>query len=1199
MIREIGAEEAAALAGSLTLISENLHHLARLESLAVCALAGASVGRRSVNRSLGRKLLNESLAAWVGRGDDPSETLATEAFTYNGGTHVFVAPDGESLFSLGIIAAVIVRSKRLGADYLRAANGLIQGICAISDLIVERVGLCRNAPGKEYQMDISVPSERDLRLFMGAVRITKSEKRALMSRTVLTPLDLDALSAMPGKILLPDPPYATTRLINTPILRARGGDLIVLAPHRLVEAGVRRLLDMAADMGMSAVLAEECHLQICHSVNQNLLRLGLRQSNVPPLQARTQLKNSFAEHALYQCDQDKIIHLALFTDALNDSARGDDVWETEELERELHAASDTLNRALAESEPPTSAWMSVVVIGSLGRDHVLYQSHGKDVKRELLLFHASELETLVIAEGADCSPLLLWKYARALRELESRCTVVSWAPLDLYALWRDRGRAFPMGVNVMSILPSFGTRLRERAVKRYDWHAIPSRTPGSMVEVGIADAPEQPIFVPRHRSGRVEIAVERPAGFIWVVSTDELGEARPDSITYMEIGRMISFWISEFSRVLVTEFTSLGAGSEVIVVEYKFLTSNDDEPAPSSYHITQLPPAGIQISIHPRFIERYDDSNSLERRFAADVVRAVLGLGASSGVGSAVEEALAVVAPVGVKRMMHRVHTGEWPEFIAAEYLSRPRFPHAADLILVHRRVLQTSPLSRALTSSQESAEWLNVAVGGIYKELRGILAGYEGGDMLRRLLENNEALVYEDALHKMTLASQLACYLSVETVYDRLLEDVPRRAAASIATRFLVEHVVAEPPLGSRLLNDLEFDWILALAHQIVTLGMASDVARFELAAVRVRINEGDLVVDRGTYEEAGHGSLRALTREEVARESVRDRVRSCRVSPREVDQSEFLKDLDIAVSTEFGVSLTQLALVFGEAIALAQDNNAIVVKVLRSAFVRRLVESLPMHEGEVESALRALTLEPRPKYVTAPPGFDSNDIWPWRFNRGLSYVRRPFVLVQGVEGVELWFTPGHMHRASRNLIALITSGRLKARSKILAQVMGKFTEESSNVFNENVVRVLRERGFVVLSQVAKIGRERITDPSGNSLGDIDVLCLDVVKRRVIAIECKDFEMARAPHEVRCDQEALFVSVSGRRSAQEKHLRRVDWLRQHVTSVVSFMGGDSTVAGWTVEGAFVFSSPLISPLLGRASIPVWTLHEIANGQGP
>jgi hypothetical protein len=114
-----------------------------------------------------------------------------------------------------------------------------------------------------------------------------------------------------------------------------------------------------------------------------------------------------------------------------------------------------------------------------------------------------------------------------------------------------------------------------------------------------------------------------------------------------------------------------------------------------------------------------------------------------------------------------------------------------------------------------------------------------------------------------------------------------------------------------------------------------------------------------------------------------------------------------------------------------------------------------------------------------------------------------------------------------------------------------------------------------------------------GRTLGDIDVLAVDVSARRIFAVECKDFQMARMPHEVRTDLEELFISNGNKPCAQERHRRRIEWLKENVDVALASMNVDASQGEWQVEGAFAFSAALISPLLGRAVLPIWTVSEL------
>ncbi len=1203
-MRVFDRDEIAALAGGLVLVPKNLHHLARLESLALCAVAASPTGTRLFSRTSARKLLNGLFADWVGFADDPCEVLATEAFTYNGGTHILISPEPNSLFALRLLSVLIARSEKLSPSYRHIATGLVQGICALSDLVVSRAGLQRNAKVPPIEKDISVPPQNDLNRILSAVRIKKAELDYLLTRTMLRIVDIESICLATVGLSLSSVPHETEHLQVRPLLRLKD-EIVILAPHRLTEALVHRIVQLATEMGVHETLANEYHLRTFLVVDSHLLRLGLRSIS-DGLPARTNLSDVLVTHAIYRCDNDKVLHVAVVSDALHVGGAGIGAeWSMSELEEEIISARVAVRSWLANATPPDSEWLSLVIIGGIGRTFNISMATPPLNEPALLVFSAAELETIVLAEGAECSPLLLWRYAQARRDLESNCEFFSWSPLDAYAFWHDRDYVFPANVNMLMVDSSFGRGLREHAVAKYDWHAIPTPRWNGTIEVGLAEGPEQPIYVPRGSQGsRLEIAVERPGLVMWVVSPADFDLVKQENrANWLDVGRMIAYWLSEFSGHLAVEFANLGTASAVVIVEFSILAQRKTEDREvEHYRITPISPRAVRVEIYLTFVESYDDTNAVERAFGADLARCILLLGdmTADSVAAAVELALDTVAPIGVKRMMHCINTGQIPEFIGAAMLPRPRYAHPADCAAVRKVVLKALPLPNEMATNESVVSWLNDAVGIIYREMCDLLAGLNSQDLLKRLQVNNEALVHEDSVHEVTLSSQLACFRAFDSVKERLLRKGTRHVTASMVTRFLIEHVAAEPPCGVQLVSDLTFETLLAMGLEIVKLGIASDVARFELANVRLREDEGDLFIDQGSYEDAARGTLLDHAQERFVREIERERVQIPRRSTETGEPSALIKRLESATHDEFGVKMSIVTRVLAEAISVAQERSLSIVIIKRSNFAVRIRERLLVKDDSIERALDLLTLAPRPKFTKPPQGFHAGDIWPWRFNRALSYIRRPFVLSYSGEGEsELIFTPGHVYRASNNLLSLISSGRLKARCRDLSALMGEFTREASDKFNEDVAELLRKRGFLIRARAAKFGKDRIVDHAGKSLGDIDVLCIDTARRRIIAIECKDFQVARVPHEVRSDLEDLFLSSERKRCAQEKHIRRIAWLQKNVEKVVLSMACDSTEAAWRVEGAFVFSVGLISPLLGHASFPVWTLQDLRNGTAP
>ena len=110
-----------------------------------------------------------------------------------------------------------------------------------------------------------------------------------------------------------------------------------------------------------------------------------------------------------------------------------------------------------------------------------------------------------------------------------------------------------------------------------------------------------------------------------------------------------------------------------------------------------------------------------------------------------------------------------------------------------------------------------------------------------------------------------------------------------------------------------------------------------------------------------------------------------------------------------------------------------------------------------------------------------------------------------------------------------------------------------------------------------------RIADPNGLALGDIDVLAWHPVTRTVLAVEAKDFEVARTPAEMSHEIAKLFLGKQGKkveRSTVDKHARRIDWLSANLADVLAHMGANAGPVECSVIGVIVTSEPLVTPLV-------------------
>lgn len=145
---------------------------------------------------------------------------------------------------------------------------------------------------------------------------------------------------------------------------------------------------------------------------------------------------------------------------------------------------------------------------------------------------------------------------------------------------------------------------------------------------------------------------------------------------------------------------------------------------------------------------------------------------------------------------------------------------------------------------------------------------------------------------------------------------------------------------------------------------------------------------------------------------------------------------------------------------------------------------------------------------------------------------------------------------------------------------------------FNDAVADVyLQDAETVVRTRVKKVANLRMARPSGDVIGDVDVLVVSPSHHLVLVMETKDFELARTPSELWNELDKMFV---GDKSCDRLHAERVAWMRSKLGSVLRWLNVDEdTSGGWKVEGLIVISQRLVAPLLRSGTNRVVTIEEI------
>lgn len=85
------------------------------------------------------------------------------------------------------------------------------------------------------------------------------------------------------------------------------------------------------------------------------------------------------------------------------------------------------------------------------------------------------------------------------------------------------------------------------------------------------------------------------------------------------------------------------------------------------------------------------------------------------------------------------------------------------------------------------------------------------------------------------------------------------------------------------------------------------------------------------------------------------------------------------------------------------------------------------------------SIALRQRDDFLIPPAKFRKEDIYPWRFNRELSFTRRPII----IRGDEMIWGNRQLDHMIIFTLGLINNGKLKARSSEMNSLIGKISDE------------------------------------------------------------------------------------------------------------------------------------------------------------
>lgn len=1183
---EVDSPTLLAAASSLQLIPANVHFLTRLQRLAAAAARlPARPKARRLSSSTVKKLLADPFVsgADVRRQEDPYEGIYVTEVPYTGGARRVLEgiSEGGGARTVSSLLAGVVGSAEgtFPAGYKVRVKALAACLLGLSHSVTSSAGLERGLVTPLREQAVTVPSAERLADLSAYVQFHSKGLWADLPDYVREYLEDNLVqdgAEIPG---WRQGDFIDDGIILKPLIRS--GSVVTLAsPGHLLACLRHHIIRESYEWGCSAALADALRDVTAHETRE------LLQSIPDEPMEFTEREDRYLR-SITTFDQDKTLDVICLVDDLTDysSSAIFQPWRAPGLPERIH-------EVFSASDTPPEKTLRIVAYQGVGRD-MAFGIPNTETSAPTLFLSIDEMETILQSPGTDT--MSLWYFALARERLEQDVRVMAFSAVDVFSFYRDHHDSFYMGDEARPTMISFevgyGQQLRIENYRRVDRHWVVDPAARVLSEAyAIHGRDSAPIYLVLRRS-KASMVVETGDGTVWVrLGKDHRGTG---TFTY-DLGQAVAYWLWQ---LLIVQPSLLTPNDDNTILEVE-VTTRPSGTGSSVGHKEERQWISAQMAESGRVTltfsappppEDDDPPNYLDRELVKTLLET---LATDERQDAAHIGLLDAVAPPGPKQMIHVYGEGtlvtEWPGNLPEARRIQPA-PVAKVLddlgtFLTDQQGCLPGPIGKDQRTSflnDKVTRWL-------MDQLHEAVSALSSQGVLEKLIAMDEALSSETAREPAQLRARLACFGASDNQVQKLQDQQTKAVASSLASRFLIEYVTAVAPTGTLPLTNETYDYMLALGSEIINKGMLSDAIRHNISDAEVSIlGSGRLGISRD--EDKYH---RALTQFGDTRAQLTFEAAVAAHLKEAADEDLYsLPDADALAELEFGFSFTDLAEACGQIISLGDSDGFKDVFTVNRADIReKLTTDAGWDETKIEALLNALTLSSRA--ATAAEYWKSGpSVFPWRFNRDLSYLRRPLLQTGPHDATQITAGRRRLWQTASFWLEQFNTGRLQAKTKPMKAALNKIRNAKGDSFELTVANGLKTAGLTgVRSRLSRIGRHDFRNIDGADLGDIDAIGVDERNRRIYVIEAKDFEVARTPAELANEIDNLLTS---NKAAVKRLALRADWVRRHIAPTLNELRIDAHKGSWTVVPLVVVDERLLSARLSTSETPIISISEL------
>lgn len=1151
---------------SLNLLVENQNKSILFDMLIgrlLCEKQNNFTGAAIMSHGKFRSLVNRLAQLEIRHLVDPPENPFIQRVLYYGNYWVFPGINYSPVETIqGFINVLCHGNLSLNSSFKIKSHRLIDFILKLSDTMAQELDLDENSICCVNQNEIEIPNAQKMLKLQSCVNLNLATiKGYLPDEDIQEPL-FSGFNERGGAQVFD---VNWQDFFAHPFLKTPDNHVIVLNPSILVSFLVHRLILLADSYGIKEKFVDAYNNEIWSHCKRDLHALGHKtiQSELYGIDLVNDTKH---KEEILTVGNNKLLFVQFICDDGYDYCEGS-MFNPYPIDLKGPYTYTRTKYFVEKLSPVTEDDVyQIIILNAFGRT----TSIGLDRAERPYTIFLSPFELHCVAINEKDRKEFLPRYINAKKRIKAFAGMPVSSELNAIEMYTQYGYSFYLSDDFQpqNTIVTFGldssVEYVIKALKRENSHLVNFYDGTHLKEVVLSD-PERNIYFSKNNPQEICIKFNRLT--LWITSDDVRNNSKLQ--IYSTLLDTISYWLAEESSVI----NKIAFVSDCICLDVAINTQPEEyfkpvEDSPreidlsNSIHFTRTNNI-VKMVWTPRAFQMLGkETNNVEKEMTKLIIKFLGSISTDDldlmGFDLAFENPL--------KKKVYVINTTKTPSLL----------PTGKEIVVVSEEetnelldsigeyFLASPDYTYGKVPDEKRVALGNQVVGYLYSLLKEEVASLSPDGVYEQICSDLETVAQQLLMFQGRFSYDCACYPEKISKLTNQYNEINR---VSMALKFFAEYIAATPPAGEIYLGTMQYDRIIAICSLIVEWAYKNDLFQYNIVKTPVEFLRSKRI---------------GMPKDEQVYHS---RINQNAISKQLLDVSDprialyfptnlfddFNSRIDDAFQCEYGFTFQQFTACIKaiESIGIELPDEA--KRRPRLAVIDCIAKDTEISIPIIEKVLEQITLCQREDFLVPPSPYKPYDVYPWRFNRELSLVRRPIIRYQD----DLIWGNRQLHHMWAYVVDLIVNGKYKAKSAKLKQLIGKLSDKRGDEFNSAVAKKLSEiSGLIVKEKVKKINGKKIADMQGNVLGDIDILYIVPELGKIVVGEVKDFSFAKNPYEMNQEYKRIFVD-GDKQCFMTKHKRRAHWVQEHLEDVIQHFQLPNKK--WCVRTTMFVSEAIIS----------------------